>query len=99
MNVVDKRIPVVAGTPADARAGDYVLHPPAGGAPAHIQGCACCQPRAVLARALTDLYLGWVRGHAPPPRRIVVVGDAASVAATFGADALLQARFRFAGAA
>ncbi|MDD2860650.1 MAG: hypothetical protein PHI71_06215 [Acidiphilium sp.] len=64
--------------------------------PLHGIGCACCAPRGSAAEALGRLFLARARGAVPWFSRVVVVADAAGVAAVRAAlagDAVTMARF------
>ncbi len=101
MDGSDERIGVVLGPPARAGADDAVLAVPHGIAPGHFAGCACCRPRDAVAVALSRWYLARVRGGGRLPRRLVMPGASAMVAAeverVLAEDPLLRARFRFDG--
>jgi len=95
----DMRVPVWAGDPAQAGAGDVVQSMPPG-ATSHPIGCACCLSRAPLAEALTTLFFARARGEMPFFSRVIVPcapGQEASLATALAADPVTAARFRFAG--
>ncbi len=97
----DARIPVVVGGAAQRRPGDRLLDAePAGAAPAHTPGCACCKPRDRLAVELGRVFSERARNPAESFARVLVVGaDPGAVAAAIAGDVLARARYRFEGSA
>jgi hypothetical protein len=96
----DMRVPVWAGDPARAEAGDAVQSLPPPGAVRHAVGCVCRAPRAPLAESLAKLFFARARGDIPFFARVIVPcppdGEPA-LAAALAADPVTAARFRFAG--
>jgi hypothetical protein len=100
MDRQDMRVPVLAGDPALAGAGDVVQPWSGQGATAHPAGCTCCRPRASFAEALARLFFARARGGVPFFARVIVPcapDDEAARAAALAADPVTAARFRFAG--
>lgn len=98
--MVDPRIPVFAGDPSRAEAGDAVLRAVVEPGSSHIAGCACCGPRPALARALARLFMARARGETAFFDRVIVAcppAREADMAAAIAADPVSAARFRFAG--
>jgi hypothetical protein len=59
----------------------------------HAIGCACCSPRAALARALARLFVRRARGEVGFFREVLVALPRREVEDAFG-DVLVSARFR-----
>jgi hypothetical protein len=100
MNDPDTRIPVFAGDPGRAAAGDAVVGEGGAEPPLHGVGCACCAPRPALARTLARLFVDRARGATAFFTRVIVAcppGGEAALAAAIAADPVSAARFRFAG--
>src|SRR5277367_3590589 len=100
MDKHDMRVPVLAGDPGLAAAGDVVQPWSVQGATAHAAGCACCRPRALFAEALSRLFVARARNDIAFFSRVIVPcapGQEAALAEALAADPVTAARFRFAG--
>lgn len=93
----DARIPVVFGTSADMRDGDFVLADDLNGIAGHDAGCACCVWRSPAAETLGRLFLQRARGEVTFFSRVLVVGNSVAeqaVRAAVQSDPVAVARFR-----
>lgn len=93
----DARIPVVFGTSADVRDGDFVLADALNGVAGHDAGCACCVWRSPAAETLARLFLQRARGEVAFFSRVLAVGGSVAehaIRTAVQSDPVAAARFR-----